>query len=248
MEPTEVGYLDITDHYRRLIADRQISDGQRLPSVREIAAQWGVATKTAQRALKALAMEGYASAVRGLGYAATYRPHDFATLRVRVDGTRERGEAYATGDHQAILSAEMTPTGGAVADVLGIEAGAPAILRTGSVTRDGRVIRMSHSWFPAELAELVPELLTTVSTPPGNVARIEAATGRKTELTADHFSVDLTGLQHAQAFGVPQGTPVLVRTTIRHDGDGVIEYGTTWFPRNVVLAIEYTDRHGSDLV
>lgn len=245
MEPTEVGYLDIADDLRRRIADRQIHDGEKLPSVRKIAEQWGVATKTAQRALKALAMEGYASAVQGLGYAATYRPHDFATLRVRVDGSRQRGEDYAPGDEQRILSAAMTPTGGTVADVLGITPGAPALLRTGSVTRAGRVIRMSHSWFPAELAELVPELLLTESSPPGNVARIEAATGRKTELTADAFTVDLTGLEHASAFGVPQGAPVLVRTTVRHDGLGVIEHGTTWFPRNVVLAMEYTERNRS---
>ncbi|MEV7282910.1 GntR family transcriptional regulator [Streptomyces sp. NPDC093111] len=238
----EIGYLDIADHYRRLIADRQIPDGERLPSVRDIATEWTVATKTAQRALKALAMEGYASAVRGLGYAATFRPHDIATLRVRVNGSRERGEAYSAEDTQRILSAALTPTGGAVADVLGVTPGTPAILRTGSVTRAGRVIRMSHSWFPAELGDLVPELLETVSTPPGNVARIEAATGRKTELTADHFTVDLTGLQHVEAFGVPQGTPVLVRTTVRHDGEGVIEHGTTWFPRGVVLAVEYNDQ------
>lgn len=245
MDPSEVGYLDIADHYRRLIADRQIPDGDRLPSVRDIAAKWGVATKTAQRALKALSMEGYATAVRGLGYAAAYRPHDFATLRVRVNGARERGEAYAPSDEQTILSAKLTPAGGAVSEVLGIEPNDPAVLRTGSVTRGGRVIRMSHSWFPAELADLVPELLTTVSTPPGNVSRIEAATGRKTELTADHFTVDITGLQHAKAFGVAPGAPVLVRTTIRHDGEGVIEYGTTWFPRNVVLALEYMDQTAS---
>ncbi|MCX5079381.1 GntR family transcriptional regulator [Streptomyces sp. NBC_00513] len=245
MDPTEIGYLDITDHYRRLIADRQITDGARLPSVRDIATEWGVATKTAQRALKALSMEGYASAVRGLGYAATFRPHDFATLRVRVNGSRERGEAYAPGDEQRILSAKLTPAGGAVSEVLGIEPTDLAVLRTGSVTRAGRVIRMSHSWFPAELADLVPELLTTESTPPGNVARIEAATGRRTELTADHFTVDLTALQHVQGFGVAQGTPVLVRTTVRHDGQGVIEYGTTWFPRNVVLAVEYNEVAGN---
>ncbi|MFZ3475195.1 GntR family transcriptional regulator [Streptomyces sp. 4.24] len=239
MEPTEVGYLDIADHYRRQIADRQIHDGQRLPSVRDIAAEWGVATKTAARALKALAMEGYASAVRGLGYAAAYRPHDYATLRVRVNGSRQRGEDYAATDEQRILSAALTPVGGAVGDILGIDPGARAILRTGSVTRGDRVIRMSHSWFPAELAELVPELLLTESSPPGNVARIEAATGRKTELTADQFTVDLTGLEHSKAFGVAQGAPVLVRTTVRHDGEGVIEYGNTWFPRNVVLSMEY---------
>ena len=241
MAPEPVGYLAIADHYRRLIADRQIADGQRLPSVRGIAEEWNVATKTAARALKALTMEGYASPVQGLGYAASFRPHDAATLRVQVNGTRTRGEQYAPGDEQLILSAEMVTTGGHDADVLGIEAGTQAVLRRGMVKRGDRVIRMSHSWFPPELADLVPELLAPVTTPPGNVARIEAATGRKTEVTADRFTVDLTSLAQAQAFGVPQGTPVLVRTTVRHDGNGVIEYGITWFPRNVVLAVEYTD-------
>ncbi|MEU4120555.1 GntR family transcriptional regulator [Kitasatospora sp. NPDC028055] len=242
MAPESVGYQAIADHYRRLIADRQIVDGQKLPSVRQIADKWGVATKTAQRALRALQMEGYASPVQGLGYQAAFRPHDFATLRVRVDGTRQRGEQYAATDEAVILSAGLTRTGGHEADILGIEAGAQAILRRGLVRRGDRVIRMSHSWFPAELADLVPELLTTESTPPGNVARIEAATGRRTEITQDHFAVDLTSLQHAEAFNVPQGQPVLERTTVRHDGLGVIEYGTTWWPRGVVLAVEYTAR------
>jgi GntR family transcriptional regulator len=240
--PAERGYQAIADHYRRLIADRQIVDGQRLPSVRQIADRWKVTTKTAQRALKALQMEGYASPVQGLGYQASFRPHDFATLRVRVDGTRQRGEQLAATDEAVILSAELTPTGGHEADILGIDAGTPAILRRGLVRRGDRVIRMSHSWFPAELGDLVPELFMTESAPPGNVARIEAVTGRRTEITQDHFTVDLTSLEQAELFGVPQGQPVLERTTVRHDGNGVIEYGTTWWPRNVVLAVEYTAR------
>lgn len=241
MSTEPVGYLDIADHYRRLIADKTIGDGVLLPSIRNIAEEWGVATKTAQRALKSLCMEGYAMPIARRGYAAAYRVHELATLRVPVSGTRMRGEIYAPEDEIVIVSASMTATGGAVADVLGVEAGVPAVLRRGLVRRGDRIIRMSHSWFPPDLADAVPELLTTESTPPGSVARIERATGRKTVITADHMSVDLTSLHHAQTFGVPQNEPVLVRTTIRHDGLGVIEYGTTWFPRNVVLAVEYTD-------
>ncbi|MEU3574674.1 GntR family transcriptional regulator [Kitasatospora sp. NPDC036755] len=240
MAPESVGYQAIADHYRRLIADRKIADGQKLPSVRQIAEQWHVATKTAQRALKTLQMEGYASPVQGLGYQASFRPHDFATLRVQVSGTRQRGETYADTDEAVILSAELTRTRGHEADILGVEPGTPAILRRGLVRRGDRVIRMSHSWFPAELADLVPELLTTESTPPGNVARIEAATGRQTEITADRFTVDLTTLEQSKLFGVPPREPLLERTTVRHDGLGVIEYGTTWWPRHVVLAVEYT--------
>lgn len=241
MSTEPVGYLDIADHFRRLIADKTIGDGVLLPSIRDVSKEFGVATKTAQRALQALCMEGYATSIPKRGYAAAYRVHEFATLRVPVVGTRMRGEIYAPDDEIVILSAEMTSTGGAVADVLGVQAGSPAVLRRGLVRRGDRVIRMSHSWFPPELADVVPELLSTESTPPGSVARIEAATGRKTVVTADHMTVDLTSLHHAQTFGVAQNEPVLVRTTVRHDGRGVIEYGTTWFPRNVVLAVEYTD-------
>lgn len=241
MSAEPVGYLDIADHYRRLITDKAISDGALLPSIRQVAEEWGVATKTAQRALKSLCMEGYAVSIPKRGYAAAYRTREFATLRVPVTGARMRGEIYSPEDQIVILSAEMTPAGGAVADVLGIEAGAPAIRRRGLIRRGDRVIRMSHSWFPAELADAVPELLDTHSTPPGSVARIEAATGRTTVITADGMSVDLTSLEQAQAFGVAQNEPVLVRTTVRHDGEGVIEYGTAWFPRDVVLTIEYTN-------
>jgi GntR family transcriptional regulator len=171
----------------------------------------------------------------------TYRPDNFATLRVPVSGMRIRGEIYAPDDQLKIVSAEMFATGGAVAGVLGVEAGAPAVLRRGVVHRGKRLIRMSHSWFPPELAELVPELLQVESSKPGSVARIEAATGRRTAITTDHMTVDTADLTLSRQFDIPQGEPVLVRTTTRHDGHGVIEYGMTWFPRYVVLAMEYTD-------
>jgi GntR family transcriptional regulator len=46
-------------------------EGPALPSVRRLTEEWGVARRTANRALKALADEGLIEVVDGLGYFAT---------------------------------------------------------------------------------------------------------------------------------------------------------------------------------
>jgi GntR family transcriptional regulator len=231
----------IIDHYRDLLTRRTDMYGDRLPSIRAIAKEFGVSPTTVQKAMRALQAEGLVLALDREGYQATYRVHDLATLRVPVAGTRLRGEVYAEGDLMEITSAAMTRTDPDAADRLGIATGDKAVCRRGLVRREGRIIRMGVSWFPPRLAELVPELLLAESSSPGSVARIEAVTGRGTWLTVDEFGVDVTGPLHFTAFGFPEGAPVLVRTTVRHDGEMVIEYGTTYFPRNINLRYEYEE-------
>lgn len=229
----------IIDHYR---AELTRSPGpDRMPSVRATAAEFDVSPTTALKAMRALQAEGLIRALDREGYTVTHRVHDLATLRVPVTGSRLRGEIHDDTDQTEITSAEMTRTDPDVADRLGITAPQDAIRRRGIVRRDGRVIRMSASWFPPDLGDLVPELLVAATSAPGSVARIEAATGRPTWLTVDEFGVDVTGPLHLSAFGFPEGAPVLTRATVRHDGEGVVEYGTTWFPRNINLRYEYAD-------
>jgi DNA-binding GntR family transcriptional regulator len=235
-----VTYAAIADHYKKLIADRVIQHGQRLPSVRKLAQEWNTSPTTAARALNALCAEGWARAIAGSGHEAAYRVHEETTLRVTIQGVRPRGEQLSPDDKQEIISAGWDEhTGGLVADILGIEAGTRTLVRRGRVLRGGRVIRASSSIYLPEFAELVPEAL--IAEPCGTVALFEQRSGRRTEVTADHWTVDVATLPDAERYGVRSGEPLLVRTTTRHDGHGVIEYGRTVWPRGVVVAYEYTD-------
>ncbi|WP_377554534.1 winged helix-turn-helix domain-containing protein, partial [Priestia megaterium] len=56
MAPTQA--TDIAAHYRRAITDGDLRPGDRLPTVRETAERFGVATATVTRAYKMLKAEG----------------------------------------------------------------------------------------------------------------------------------------------------------------------------------------------
>lgn len=234
-----VTYAAIADHYKKLIADRVIQHGQPLPSVRGLAKEWGTTATTAARALNALCAEGWARAIAGSGHEAAYRVHEETTLRVAMEGRRPRGEQLSPDDEREITHAGWENTGGLIADAFGIEAGTRTLVRRGRVARAGRLIRASTSVYAPEFAEVVPEALA--AEPSDTVALFEQRSGRRTEITADHWTVDLATLLDADRFGIEAGDPLLVRTTVRHDGLGVIEYGRTMWPRGVVVAYEYTD-------
>jgi GntR family transcriptional regulator len=62
-----VGYVELAEILRARITAGTIRPGQRLPSERDLAQTYGVATKTARAALMQLRNEGLAQSVRGYG-------------------------------------------------------------------------------------------------------------------------------------------------------------------------------------
>ncbi|MGW7329363.1 TetR/AcrR family transcriptional regulator C-terminal domain-containing protein [Streptomyces sp. NPDC054840] len=60
-------YLRIVAAIRRRIADGELSPGERVPSTRQIAAEWGVALATATKALTTLRLEGLVEARPRIG-------------------------------------------------------------------------------------------------------------------------------------------------------------------------------------
>jgi GntR family transcriptional regulator len=73
-------YEQVRDGLRRLILSGAIADGEKLPSVRQLAAQLAINPNTIQRAYNELEAEGYAASVPGKG--------SFA-----VGGTRSENDA-----------------------------------------------------------------------------------------------------------------------------------------------------------
>ena len=60
-------YEQIMDNLRRLIISGGVAPGEKLPSVRELAAQLAINPNTIQRAYEALEREGYVYTVAGRG-------------------------------------------------------------------------------------------------------------------------------------------------------------------------------------
>ncbi len=60
-------YEQVKDGLRRLIVSGAIADGEKLPSVRQLAGQLAINPNTIQRAYNELEAEGYAASVPGKG-------------------------------------------------------------------------------------------------------------------------------------------------------------------------------------
>ena len=84
-------YLDIAAELRERITRGGLVPGAKVPSVRKIAAEWGVAAATAVKALDALSQEGLVQAEPRSGFVVAGRRSDKAARPTRQhDLTRER--------------------------------------------------------------------------------------------------------------------------------------------------------------
>ena len=96
-------YQQIHEQIRRLILERRLAGGRRLPSSRALAEQLGVSRTTATAAYDELAAEGYVQSRRGAGvYVAADLPDDYLAIRQHKAGTAVRGQSSA-------VSAEKPP-------------------------------------------------------------------------------------------------------------------------------------------
>lgn len=101
-------YEQVKDGLRRLIVSGAIADGEKLPSVRQLASQLAINPNTIQRAYNELEAEGYAASVPGKGSFAVRgeRAHDDARRRELSEKLRETAaELRAMGVSQREIEA-----------------------------------------------------------------------------------------------------------------------------------------------
>ena len=101
-------YEQVKDGLRKLIVSGAISDGEKLPSVRQLASQLAINPNTIQRAYNELEAEGYAASVPGKGSFAVSgeRARDDARRRELSEKLRETAaELRAMGMSQSEIEA-----------------------------------------------------------------------------------------------------------------------------------------------
>ena len=101
-------YEQVKDGLRKLIVSGAIADGEKLPSVRQLASTLAINPNTIQRAYNELEAEGYAVSVQGQGSFAVRgaRTADDARRRELSEQLRETAaELRAMGVSQAELEA-----------------------------------------------------------------------------------------------------------------------------------------------
>ncbi len=109
LEAHRFAYLQVAADLRREIADKALLPGQRLPSIRELSAQFAVSAQTVQKALAQLSDDGLIRAGSTKGYfiadsaSSAQTPSDvpsrIAALENHVRELAERVALLERGEH-----------------------------------------------------------------------------------------------------------------------------------------------------
>lgn len=233
-------YAQIADHYRQQIHDGTLAEGERLPSVLEIARQFGVSAATAAKAIAQLQVEGLVwssprgSWVAGAGAKAT--SPETRVFRSRLPGRTTAG----TGETYQITAVELVNAPPYVSELLGLD-DPPEVIRREWITLENNTPRaLTVTWYPAELSRRVAPLLSRQPEDVGPMlAHIEAVTGPVAR-GRDYVHARVADHREASALRVPVGTAILAGTWLLWTADGsLIEYGEYVLPPRHTLSYPY---------
>jgi GntR family transcriptional regulator len=240
-------YAKIADDLRAKIKDGYYGPGALLPSRNEIAAMYGVSAITARDALAVLSHEGYARAMRGRGH----------IVRRKQTRLTVPGRLYAAGAldgtmldpamldlHQLDVYQEAAPDNIALPLECGTE---PVWVRravytpaaTGSApAADRQAIQIHVSWLPG-LGEDAGMALRDVAPDAWWPHAVQQITGRSTAMARQNTRARGANPFEAGAFGIPDGTTVLVSHLTTYDGGHQpIEHSRYAWPTDAVRMSE----------
>jgi DNA-binding GntR family transcriptional regulator len=220
-------YVRVTQHYRALINDGTLRDGDRLPSTRQLVDEWNISHATAAKVYSILRSEGLVTAVPGGGGGTIVNSQELHHApRDRMLSIRERGRIYPPNEHAKVMAAELAVAPGHVAEALGVSAGSPVIRRRRVTFRDDEPVSASTSWFAGELAAPAPALLSLERIVQGTPGYIEEQTGRQMTHGRDQVTAAAADADAARDLGIREGVPVLIgRNWVVDQAGDVIEYG-----------------------
>jgi DNA-binding GntR family transcriptional regulator len=239
IERPEPVYQQLVSHYRKLIRDGELKEGDRLPTLREIADEHGIAYTTVGKAFRALKTEGLIRTskqgnVVSFSETGTYTPRD------RLSAARRLHKIYPPSERSDVRAAEVVSAPEEVAERLEVEAGTPVVRRERVTYHGDSPVTLSVSWMPGDLVDAVPELVSRERIPGGTVGLVAERTGRQVDADADSFRV--TGraatAEEAEALGLSEGDPVLWGENVWPEADGtVLEFGEFVIPGGLWISI-----------
>ncbi|MEO3750144.1 GntR family transcriptional regulator [Streptomyces sp. B6B3] len=225
-DPTPA-YLQIAGDLRRAISDKELEDGDQLPSLRSLMADYGAASGTVRQALDQLQNEGLIIARQGQGvfvrmprrlerrgtkrHLRSARPSATAPLEAEA-----QAQGFVRG--QQLLEVATVPAPESIAQRLGIEPGTQVLVRRHLLTLDEEPAQLADSYF--HVAQVEGSRIARNEKIPGGV-HAELASVLGTPLT--HASEELIARMptpgEAIELRLPRGTPVveLLRTIYASD-------------------------------
>jgi GntR family transcriptional regulator len=219
-------YLQIAEALRRKIDDGTLRPGDRVPSVRNLAAEYDVSGVTADKALSVLRSEGLLTGSAGVGSTVAAQNSGAQTGGERFRRLLATGRATRAGERSEIQSAEVVSAPDDVETALDLEPGNAVIRRVRHFLDDRGLAAISTSWLDAALADVAPALLDVAPINGGTIGAVREATGRAATVGVTTAQARLATPEEAEAFGWTEPVAVLVIESRVADDDGApIEYG-----------------------
>lgn len=215
-------WQQVADHYKEQILRGELREGDLLPSMREMAREFGVSQSTAQQALAHLHL---AERLVATSTAGTIVAPPRAALSPQQ---RMRLAAAPSSETVTVTFAGITGAPAYIVPMLGL---ADPVIRREEVTRlaDGSPSRLSVTWCHPAYADDVPELLETAPLPdPRGAGHL---------IAERHPGYDPSGLTGGIAFEA---------RLAKNDGRENVYLGL--YPGAFVLAGVNGWRHGDDLL
>ena len=234
-------YMQVVRQLRAQIASGELTDGDTLPSQRQMMARWRISMQTASKVIGALKTEGLA--IPSIGRDTIVAPGAAARIAAAW-GTALAPAASlppAPGAAVTAVTAGKAAAPGPVAEILGIPAGRRALRRTETREEGGQPASLTVSWYPPGIADRAPRLAEPQPLPAGTLAYIAEATGTRAARADEDHAAAPAGAGTAAALAISPGTPVLITRARYHAADGtLIEYAETTMPAGRRYSRTYT--------
>ncbi len=206
----EVPHRQIAAQLRARIHRGDWAPGERLPSIPAIAAQYGVAKQTVQRTIDQLRVEGLLITRPGSGtFVRGTKRHLNRLSRGRYGPRRGYHADLATRYRQHLVHVGPSPAPGEVAEVFGVPAGTPLLVRRHLVRTTDTPVEAGASWFrPTDVAGTSIERPEVFDRP--LYQEVEDVTGRRYASARDQITARLPSREEAEALQIRPDTPLLV--------------------------------------
>lgn len=228
----------IADTLRAAIADGHYAPGERLPTVRDLAAQHNVSRNTATKAYGILRNEGIIDTRYGSG-AYVRDKHPVRRLgqdrHARSRWANTTVEAYTDESHngepvhqQGGQTQEVTlvPADERTAHALGVEVGTPVWERARTMSRDGQTTHTMNSYYRREDVEGTP-----IVDPRPGIAGGKGGYGILSDLglapheMTEDLNARMPTVDEAISLDLPAGEPIVELHRVVRTADGrVVEY------------------------
>lgn len=226
-------YLQLSTLFRRHIVSGQWQNGQQIPTVEELSAEFGVARATVRQALSILESEGLIERHRAKGTFVIYKPQDMLWCEVETD-----------------WSGLLRPREGATIEVLAEESGQqpPAIFHNiGERARSYRMIKrrhwrggepflLAHVYFEESLAKRIPTKDLESKTALSLLASLR---GVKIADVRQTLTIGTADMVTAEALQLPLNAPVAYVQRVAADESGRLILVTDGIYRGDVVRLDF---------